>query len=93
MKYSRLSSTSATIQWDSLPDSDRNGKLTEYTVILKKHGVESRTKCPPQETEYTFPILKRYTAYSVEVSAKTCPANKPVNFSTNLFGKQRIGYP
>ena len=91
MKYSRLSSTSATIEWDSLPDSDRNGKLTEYTVILKKHGVESRTKCPPQETEYTFPNLKRYTAYSVEVSAKTSkgngPANKPVNFSTNLFGK------
>ena len=91
VKYSRLSSTSATIRWNPPPQSSRNGVLTGYTVILKKPGDESRTTCTPQETEYTFPNLKRHTTYFVQVSANTSQGDGPesasLEFSTPLFGK------
>ena len=79
------------IRWNSPPQSAYNGELKGYTVVLKKHEDEIKTMCTaPNETEHTFSDLRRYTTYSVQVSAKTSkgdgPRSAPTTFSTSLLG-------
>ena len=91
MECVNLSSSSAIIQWNSPPQSAHNGVLNGYTVILKKNEDEIKTKCTaPNEMEHNFSDLRRYTTYSVQVSAKTSkgdgPRSPPTTFSTSLLG-------
>ena len=91
-----LTDVSATVTWTPLPQSSLNGRLTKYTVTLKKNNGKNRKNLKSAEEKIEIQNLKPFTEYLVQVAARNSagcgPTSPYLSFTTLEAGKMNELY-
>uniref|UniRef100_A0A8C5PC66 Fibronectin type-III domain-containing protein n=1 Tax=Leptobrachium leishanense TaxID=445787 RepID=A0A8C5PC66_9ANUR len=90
-----LSNTEVTLKWDTIPEEDRNGFITNYTIFYQSlNGKQSVVTVDYSIHEYTLQALAPNTLHSVYVTAGTqagSTCGNIVHFNTMKYNKDDIG--
>ena len=73
------SSTSILVQWDEVPENDKNGIIKGYNVTYKdwRTGVEKTKTVNTRQVELTG--LNKFTKYNISVLAFTVKGDGPLS--------------
>ena len=82
LKVSFITSTRAQVNWEPPPDTDQNGDITSYTLLLINTETNQITFLSTSVTFYTLTSLSPYTVYSIAVSASTSAGMGPFTIYT-----------
>ncbi|MEE6458245.1 hypothetical protein FKM82_000239 [Ascaphus truei] len=93
-KTKNLGKTKVTLKWEAIPKDERNGVITNYTVVYKPlNGKESAITVDSNTYEYTLNSLMPntlYTAYVVASNQEGMANGNHIHFSTPKYNKEDI---
>ena len=81
VKGNNSSSTSILVQWDEVPENDKNGIIKGYNITYKdwRSGVEKTQTVDSPNREVELEGLKEFTKYNISVLAFTVKGDGPLS--------------
>ena len=74
------SSTKILVEWGEVPEPQRHGDITRYTVYWKTERGEEKSKTVfPPKKDITLTELTKFTNYIIKVSASTIKGEGPAS--------------
>ena len=90
------SSTSLLVTWDHPLPPDRNGAITNYTVIRQAGSEMNTAELPSNDTSLLLTDLMPFTVYSITVAGTTSAGRgeftTPVTRRTRIDSEWKMGH-
>ena len=77
LEASYITSTGAEINWEPPPNTEQNGDITSYTLLVISTQTNQIMSLSTSATSFNLTSLAPYTVYSVAVSANTSAGMGP----------------
>ena len=98
LRVTGLTTTSTQLAWDPPALAERNGRITQYTVVYRDINSQQNTTNRTGDTRMTIQGLKPDTTYDIRVQAFTSKGAGPISpsiqsrtMSTSLGRTLRVG--